>query len=237
MRAFGLLVALAALVLAGCHAGDRGTGRVRAEDHDAFYLWAGVKPQPALRQARTLYLLAGEVRREGAPHFVPLRAVPQVRGAAVWYVVRAARIDWDAACWAQIAADMARWQGSGNRLAGLQIDFDTATGGLANYAHFLAEARRHLPRAYSLSVTGLMDWGANGDPAALGALQGTVDEVVVQTYQGRSTIPDYQRYVDRLARLPVPYRLALVQGGAWREPESVRRDPRFRGYVVFLLNR
>jgi hypothetical protein len=27
-----------------------------------------------------------------------------------------------------------------------------------------------------------------------------------------------------------------VQGGEWVEPASLRRDPLFRGYVVFLLN-
>jgi hypothetical protein len=29
--------------------------------------------------------------------------------------------------------------------------------------------------------------------------------------------------------------VALVEGGAWREPAALKQDPLFRGYVVFLL--
>jgi hypothetical protein len=43
----------------------------------------------------------------------------------------------------------------------------------------------------NLGVTGLLDWGANGDRAGLDALAGTVDKVVLQIYQGRHVIPGY----------------------------------------------
>ena len=101
---------------------------------------------------------------------------------------------------------------------------------------FLKDLRAKLPAQYHLSITGLMDWSANADPAALASLKGVVDEVVVQSYQGRATIPGYERYLEKLARVPVPHKVALVQGGEWREPASLKSDPLFRGYVVFLVN-
>ena len=208
--------------------------RVDPADYDAFFLWAGVKPQPVLDRASTLYLLAGEVRRTGG--FVPLRATPAVGHGEVWMVVRTERLDWDAATFGNVLRELARWQGAGNRMAGLQIDFDASTNGLERYGAFLKDLRARLPARYKLSVTGLMDWSANGEPAALAQLNGVVDEVVVQSYQGRSTIPGYARYLEKLARVPVPHKVALVQGGEWREPPAMRRDPLFRGYVVFLLN-
>jgi hypothetical protein len=58
----------------------------------------------------------------------------------------------------------------------------------------------------------------------------------VQSYQGRATIPGYERYLEKLARVPVPHKVALVQGGVWREPAALKNDPLFRGYVVFLVN-
>ena len=66
LRAFiGRLIALAIL----CWAGPSWAGLVTAEDYQAFWLWAGVKPQPVLRQAQEMYLLAGEVReRRGGGH-------------------------------------------------------------------------------------------------------------------------------------------------------------------------
>lgn len=223
------LACLGALLLASCGGPQDG---VDPAQHDAFFLWAGVPPRPVLAQARTVYLLAGEVRRDGS--YVPLREVPKVGAAEVWLVVRAARLDWTPSLEARLFAELDRWAAS-NRLAGLQVDFDASTKGLDRYAAFLKGLRGRLPARYRLSVTGLMDWSAHGDPAALASLRGVVDEVVVQSYQGRHTIPGYEAYLARLARVPVPHKVALVEGGEWQEPEALKKDPGFRGYVVFLL--
>ncbi len=227
-----LFTALAALLLWGCTEGR--AARVDPVQYDAFYLWAGVKPQPVLAQAKMLYILAGEVRRDGA--WVPLRAgAPNRPGPEVWLVVRAASLDWSDGTKKAIWRDLALWQQQA-RVTGLQVDFDAATSGLSDYAAFLKALRSELPREMKLSVTGLMDWSANADPAALSQLKGVVDEVVVQSYQGRTTIPGYMRYLEKLAQVPVPHKVALVQGGVWEEPAALQRDPLFRGYVVFLLN-
>jgi hypothetical protein len=239
-RAGGLLPVLAllapVLLAAGC--GEAAPARVDPADHDAFFLWAGVRPTPVLDRAREIYLLAGEVRADSGARMVPLRpATPRLRHAAVWYTVRVERIDWDEGVYRTVLRDLGRWRAAGNRMSGLQVDFDARTRGLDDYARFLAGLRRRLPKDYRLSVTGLMDWSANGDPAALARLAGIIDEVVVQTYQGRHTIPGYGAYMASLARLPLPYRVALVEGGEWRAPPGLARDPQFRGYVVFLLPR
>lgn len=220
------------LLLAAC--APAASGRVEAEDYHAFFLWAGVRPQPVLDRADTLYLLAGEVRRDG--RYLPLRAIPRIARAEVWLVVRSQSLDWSAAAQAQVLAELDRWRAAGNRVAGLQVDFDASTRGLDGYAAFLKDLRHRLPQPYRLSITGLMDWGANADPAALGALVGVIDEIVVQSYQGRETIPGYERYLAKLSRVPVPHKVALVQGGEWREPAGLRSDPLFCGYVVFLVN-
>lgn len=223
----------AALALAGC--GAPSAPRVDPADHDAFFLWAGVTPPAVLDRAKTIYILSGEVRAGDNGHLVPLRPqAPRVRHADVWMVVRAERLDWSEAVHARVLRDLARWR-AGSRVVGLQIDFDAKTRGLASYADFLEDLRRRLPAHYRLSVTGLMDWSANGDPAALARLRGVVDELVVQTYQGRHTIPGYEGYMAAIERLPIPYRIGLVEHGVWRAPPSLARDPQFRGYVVFLL--
>lgn len=223
----------AGVLLAGC-VPDR-AAPVDPADYRSFYVWPGVQPGAQTARAEEFYVLAGEVRRDETD-LVRLRPQePRLKRQQLWLVIRAQRLDWSPQLRAEVLRDLARWGASSPHLQGLQIDFDASTRGLGDYAAFLGEVRSWLPARYKLSVTGLMDWSANGDPAHLARLNGVVDEVVVQTYQARSTIPGYERYLARLARVPVPHKVALVQGGDWREPAALRSDPGFRGYVVFLL--
>jgi hypothetical protein len=91
-----------------------------------------------------------------------------------------------------------------------------------------------MPADLQLSATGLMDWSSGAASDDLAALGGVLDELVVQTYQGRATIPGYERYLPSLARLDLPYRVGLIEGGQWQAPAGLAEDPDFRGYVVFL---
>jgi len=67
-------------------------------------------------------------------------------------------------------------------------------------------------------------------------LRGIVDEVVVQTYQGRHTIENYSAYLPRVAQLTLPFKIGLIQGGNWDAPGYIATSSWFRGYVVFLQN-
>ncbi len=201
-----------------------------AAHYDAFFLWAGVKPQPVLDQAHSLYLLQGQVEAREPVRLVAQRpALPQVPRAEVWMVVRVETLDWPEAVYGQVLAALARWNAAGNNVVGLQIDFDAGTRHLENYAAFLSDLRRRLPRDCRLGITGLLDWSSNGDPAGLAALAGVVDEIVLQIYQGRRVIPGYAGYLAALDRLPIPFRIGLLQGGDWEAPADLTADPRFRG--------
>ncbi|MBY0275422.1 DUF3142 domain-containing protein [Candidatus Binatia bacterium] len=208
-----------------------------AARYDAFFLWAGVKPQPVLAHARRLYLLQGQVEDGDPVRLVAQRpAVPKIPDADVWMVVRVETLDWPDPVYKQVLAALARWRAAGSNVVGLQIDFDAGTRHLERYASFLADLRKRLPREYRLSITGLLDWSSNGDPAGLAALGGVVDEVVLQIYQGRRVIPGYAGYLAALDRLRVPFRIGLLQGGEWEAPDRLAANPWFRGYVVFLVN-
>ena len=202
--------------------------------YDQFFLWASARPVAVPGRLRVAYILGGEVGRRGPPRLTLLNAGPHVRGATVWLVVRTARLDWNAATLDAVLAAMARWQAADNAVAGLQIDFDAATGKIDRYADFLHRVRHALPVHWKLSATGLLDWGAHGNPLVLAGLAGTVDELVVQTYRGRHTEPGYADYFPAIARLPVRHKVALVAGGAWCPPPALATDRGFDGYVVFL---
>lgn len=233
-RAARLLVAL---ILAVSAVRPSAGETVEADRYRAFWLWAGVRPQPALKGAEAVYLMQGEVE-EGPPVRLAARrpAIPHVSGATVWLVVRAATLNWPPDVYAQILRALSDWRAAGNRVVGLQVDFDARTRGLAGYAAFLKDLRGRLPAGYRLGITGLLDWSANGDPAGLAALAGTVDEAVLQIYQGRHVIPGYAAYLGRLGRMTVPFRIGLLEGADWQAPAGLERQPLFRGYVVFLRN-
>ena len=210
---------------------------VRAENYSAFWLWAGVQPQPALKQAKEIYILAGEVTGQTRLHIISQRsAVPHLNGLNAWMVYRAQTIGWNEAIIDEILDHIKTWDVASNSIEGLQIDFDAGTKHLDQYASFLAKVRTRLPQQYHLSVTGLLDWSAAGDPKGLQALAGVVDEVVLQIYQGRHVIPGYRAYLAKLHGLNVPFKIGLLQGGDWIAPDQLKQNPMFKGYVVFLLN-
>ena len=215
---------------------------VNADDYEAFWLWGGVSSQPVLNKARTLYVLQGQIssarsEQHRRVNFVaqgmPVAKLPQ---AEVWVVYRAHTLRWPEPVYRQLLGQVDRWRRAGNNVIGIQIDFDARTRYLNEYVDFLRDLRQRLPQNYRLSITGLLDWSSNADVEVIGQLKGVIDEVVVQTYQGRQSIADYAAYLPRMNRLGLPFRIGLIQGGEWKAAEYLQDSPWFRGYVVFLQN-
>jgi hypothetical protein len=235
--AAAILLALAAAPGGSAPGNPNAQNRVDANHYDAFWLWAGVKPQPALARATRIYLLQGQVEAHDPVRYVAQRpAIPHLPGTEVWMVVRVETLRWPPPVYRQVLTQLARWRSAGNNVVGVQIDFDARTRHLEDYAAFLKDLRRRLPANCKLGITGLLDWSSNGDPKGLDALASVVDEVVLQIYQGRHVIPGYAGYLARLDRMKIPFRVGLLQGGEWRAPAGLATNPHFRGYVVFLQN-
>ncbi|MFP1800418.1 DUF3142 domain-containing protein [Lonsdalea quercina] len=227
----------ASLLFAGV---DAGATTVNAAHYNAFWLWAAVQPQPVLHQAETLYLHQGEVAlRRGDVVFLR-QGLPASRLTVkrLWLSFRVSTLDVGEPQLARMLNIAQRWRALGNRVEGIQIDFDAASHHLSSYVAFLQQLRQRLPSDYRLSVTGLLDWAKTGEVAQLNRLSDVVDELVVQTYQGRSTADHYTEYLPALLSLRVPFRLGLVQHGRWDErwQHRLSASPYYRGSVVFLLN-
>ncbi|SIP90476.1 Protein of unknown function [Aeromonas sp. RU39B] len=212
--------------------------RVDASRYQAFWLWSGTRPQPVLSGADTLYLQQGEIlARPAGPRFYPLGRQPsRLPVNRLWLVVRVNLLPLTAIHHTRLAHLCQRWRAAGNPRVGIQIDFDAATRRLADYADNLTRIRQQLPTWCGLSVTGLLDWASQGDVTVLNRLP--VDELVIQTYQGRHSVPDVERYLPALLKLTRPFRIGLVQDGQWDMAweQALARSPWYRGAVVFLLN-
>ena len=226
-------------VLLGARAMAAGT--VDASKYDAFWLWSGVAPQPVLKQARCVYVLQGQIEAkrgdESQVRFIAQGvAVPHHQPVEVWLAYRVHTLHWTPREYEILLAQLHRWRQAGNKVIGVQIDFDARTLHLQEYVEFLKELRRQLPSDYRLGITGLLDWSSRADPNEVNQLRGIVDEVVVQTYQGRHTIENYSVYLPRVSQLRLPFKIGLIQGGNWDAPGYIATSPWFRGYVVFLQN-
>lgn len=234
----GAMLAALCLAICGCKPDMIQPDRINAHDYQRFWIWGRVNPAPYLSHAHELYVLQGEVGFSKAQQHMVFSAqgmgLSRLAPARVWLVYRTTTLQWSPALMQAIVQRLDSWQHYGNQVTGLQIDFDSATAHVDQYAAFLAKIRQQLPLRYQLSVTGLMDW-ANAKPAALHNLKTSVNEIVVQTYQGTRTINNYQAYLPALGRLEIPFKIGLVQHGQWAPSHAVEKNPYFKGYVIFLL--
>ncbi len=214
-------------------------GEVKATDYNAFWLWSGVKAQPVLNQAQTLYLLQGQIvaNYQSNVYFIKQgNGIIKNYHKELWLVYRTHTLNWSDTIFNTLLQQLASWQQAKVKVIGIQIDFDSATNKLAQYLTFLTTLRKHLPVGYKLSVTGLLDWGHSADLNALNNFANVVDELVIQTYQGKTTIANYHAYLEHLAKLTIPFKIGLVQYGQWQAPPHLANNPLFKGYVVFLQN-
>ncbi|ONG39800.1 hypothetical protein BKE30_08435 [Alkanindiges hydrocarboniclasticus] len=251
----GQIVLLLSLAITAC---QPETGRpeaaqpqvVNAHHYNRFWLWGNISPAPYLRNnihkpnstdwhsTTELYVLQGEIgfsRILQKPGLTPQgMGLTTIKPAKIWLVYRTTTLQWTPAFMQQIVGRLQSWKNYNNQVVGLQIDFDSATGQLKPYTEFLQRIRQQLPTDYQLSATGLLDW-INADKTSLASLHNTVDEVVIQTYQGRHTITNYQAYLPALSHLKMPFKIGLVQHGQWLANSAIEKNPYFKGYVVFLL--
>lgn len=239
-RAGLLLVSilLAAATLPAARFAIADSPRIDASHYSEFWLWSGVSVQSALQNARVIYLHQGEVvYRKHAVVFEKL-GVPRSKLTfpSVWLTVRTATLDIPEPVLDRLLQLPSLWAAAGNQVIGLQIDFDAGTYRLEDYAAFLHKLRGRLDKRFALGVTGLLDWAKTGSIAQLNALP--IDELVIQTYQGKASVTQYERYLPALLHLRVPFKIGLVQNGVWDKnwEKRLADSPFYRGEVVFMLN-
>ncbi|MCY6410651.1 DUF3142 domain-containing protein [Acinetobacter sp. VNH17] len=225
--------------LNACQPTQSATSKVDANDFASFWIWGDIQTAPYLVHAQELYILQGEIHYSKTkqtltftPQGVSILKLPHQK---IWLVFRTHHLAWNEQNYQTILNRLEHWRNQGNQVQGIQIDFDSKTNSLKDYAIFLQKLRQKLPQQYRLSITGLLDWTNFKDQNTLTLFRQNIDELVIQTYQGTATIPNYPEYLKRISALRLPYKVGLVQHGTWFGNSTKQKDPYFKGYVVFLL--
>jgi hypothetical protein len=225
--------------LNACQPTQSATSKVDANDFASFWIWGDIQTAPYLVHAKELYILQGEIRYSKSkqistftPQGVSILKLPHQK---IWLVFRTHHLAWNEQNYQTILNRLEHWRNQGNQVQGIQIDFDSKTNSLKDYAIFLQKLRQKLPQQYRLSITGLLDWTNFKDQNTLTLFRQNIDELVIQTYQGATTIPNYPEYLKRISVLRLPYKVGLVQHGTWFGNSTKQKDRYFKGYVVFLL--
>lgn len=225
--------------LNACQPTQSATSKVDANDFASFWIWGDIQTVPYLVHAKELYILQGEIRYSKSkqistftPQGVSILKLPHQK---IWLVFRTHHLAWNEQNYQTILNRLEHWRNQGNQVQGIQIDFDSKTNSLKDYAIFLQKLRQKLPQQYRLSITGLLDWTNFKDQNTLTLFRQNIDELVIQTYQGATTIPNYPEYLKRISVLRLPYKVGLVQHGTWFGNSTKQKDRYFKGYVVFLL--
>ncbi len=191
--------------------------KIDANQYDSFWIWGNITSAPYLKKAKELYILQGSIQNDKQtkeskiiPQGVGVLKIPQQK---VWLVYRNHILTWNNNEINLIISRIKQWESFGNQIEGIQIDFDSQTKNLKEYAIFLEKIRQQLPQKYRLSITGLMDWANIQNQETLSLLRNNIDEIVIRTYQATKTIENYQAYLQRIETLKLPFKIGLVQKG------------------------
>jgi hypothetical protein len=158
-----------------------------------FWFWYGsaVRTSTTPEQLDVVFFQAGVLQKEkSGPHSGAWKISGDFpdelpRATEYWLVLRCDRqVVPDLGASPVIARRVAELRSSAEQrklnLVGVQLDIDSPTGSLREYAKFLHEVRRAVPSDMGLSITALLDWFR--DDGAVGDVINEVDEFVPQFY-------------------------------------------------------
>ena len=127
------------------------------------------------------------------------------------------------------------WQKKGNRVAGLQIDFDSPSARLESYATWLRDLRSTLPSDTSFSITGLPDWLVSAPENDLQSVALQTDFIAFMMYQGITPVRDPSPYYAALRSSNLQFKIGLLPTQVKDQYIAQIRDlPGFIGTFIFI---
>lgn len=203
---------------------------------ESYWLWSG-KTAVGLPENSTLYIHQGTLERgkDGKPPTLRKQGLGSINLSShpIYIVYRIENLLYPNEIANLFKDDCHRWEKKGNKIIGLQIDFDSPSKKLDSYIDFLSNLKKMIPDTYLLAVTGLADWASSSPQAALRRLSHEVNEITFQLYEGSNEIPYIDSYVNSITRLEIPFKIGIMENQRYIL-EKYHFDAKFyRGSIIF----
>lgn len=184
-------------------------------------------------ESSTLYLLQGNFQKK-TKSFVTLGLSPHPMKKKLVLVYRLQALPDTQTLLQTFLKRAEAWKIRGVQVSGLQVDFDSPTLKLKNYAEFLLKVKKDLPLEYHFSLTGLADWINNGKEFQENLKKKDI-AVFYQFYQERIPHRETKRELEGLKNYSLPFYVGLLPEQSLPEEEinNLKKNQNFKGILCF----
>lgn len=128
-----------------------------------------------------------------------------------------------------------QWQTRGVSVVEWQLDYDSPSGSLLEYADFVHELNSLLEKSGNsvpLSITGLLTW-LTDNPEELAILSESTEYITYQLYSRFDPLPNVKDYFPAIKRLQYPYKIGVTTSEKFNGL-SYPKNENYHGKFVFL---
>jgi len=209
---------------------------VSALDDPQYWIWAGIVPENAPAQAELIIYQGNFIGNKGNYGFEHKGLYPYpLRNHSVQLVFRLHHLLDPQYVSSVISKCVYDWNRHEVTIKGIQLDFDSPSAALLDYARFLRQLRPLLSSALTFSITGLGAWLADASMQELNTLHNSVDYITYQFYQGRRSFSYPEKYISFLSRNPNPFKVGLLYSKVKTiSVTKLESNPAFQGLSYFI---
>jgi len=230
------LLALLIIIPATSHALENVDGAERA-----YWIWGGAIPE-RVNSANTLYVYQGvfdivhnraAYRFEGPP---PRSMAGYHDGLTLTY--RLEKLVPPDMVISRFLAHQHAWKKHGILTDGIQIDYDSPTMKLLEYADWLVLLKNAVGGSVQISITGLGDWLVSAPSGHLKDLSSRASFIAFMMYHGGRPLKRLKSYTEPLAKLALPFKIGRLEIQKHDKTfENIFQAPGYQGEIVFILPR
>jgi len=128
---------------------------------------------------------------------------------------------------------ISKWEYKGVEVSGIQLDYDSPSSGLHEYAKFVSVLHEYTRiQNIELSVTGLVTWLLDNDDGAK-ELSRHVEYIVYQLYNNYRPLDNVEKYFSSIQSISYPYMIGITTSEKFHNL-GFPKNALYKGKIVFL---